>query len=147
MDENKLEPAGPEMTTPPPAEGSLPEHKKSRKLILWCALIGAVIALILSPIPGISWPFLAALEIFMFLRLVTYYGYKLSFGYVLLLILALVAISAFLTLVFGFVLGSLAWLIGLGWLVKMVVAGLVVWGLGEAAIHILDRIASSAKPV
>jgi hypothetical protein len=146
MDENTLEPVKPEMTTPPPAEGTLPDYNKSRKLILWCALIGAAIALVLSPIPGISWPFLTALEIFMFIRLATNCGFKLSNGKILLLILALVAISAVLTLVFGFFLGSLAWLFGLGWLVKMVVAGLVVWGLGEAAIYILARLASSAKP-
>jgi len=91
------------------------------------------------------------LEIFMFLRIATrYFGYKLTNWKailpVILLVVALLVISSILTLVFGFILGTLAWMIGLGWLVKMVVAGLVIWGLGEAAIYGLDKIAGSHKP-
>ena len=124
------------------------KHKLARQLILWCALGGAGIALLVSPIPGASWPFLMGLEIFMFLRIaVSYYGYKITSSTVILLVIGLLVISTILTLVVGELIGTLAWMIGMGWLIKSVVAGLVVWGLGEGAIYVLDKIAASEQPV
>lgn len=120
------------------------KHKLARQLILWCSLGGAGIALLVSPIPGASWPFLMGLEIFMFLRIaVSYYGYKISSSTVILLVIGLLVISTILTLIIGELIGTLAWMIGMGWLIKMVVAGLVVWGLGEGAIYVLDKIGDS----
>jgi uncharacterized protein (DUF697 family) len=122
------------------------KHSSARKLVIWCALGGAGIALLCSPLPGVSWPFLMALEIFMFVRIaVTYYGYKITSSTVALLVIGLLVVSTILTLIVGELLGTLAWMIGLGWLIKTVVAALVIWGLGEGAIYVLDRIAEQSN--
>jgi uncharacterized protein (DUF697 family) len=108
------------------------KHEKARRLILWCTIGGAGIAFLLSPIPGASWPFLMALEISMFLRIaVTYYGYKITSGTVILLVIGLLVISTILTIVVGELIGTLAWMIGMGWLIKMVVAGFGSLGFGR----------------
>ena len=116
-------------------------HKKARQLILWCTIAGAAIALLLSPIPGASAPFLIGLEIFMFLKIANaYVGYKIEKSTIILVAIGLVVMSTILTILIGDILGTIAWAVGLGWLVKMAVAAVVIWGLGEGAIYILDKI-------
>lgn len=130
----------------PPAAGSpsakkaiANKHGQSRQLIYRCALIGSVIALMLSPIPGASAPFLMGLEIYMLLKIAKdYYGLKTSSQTVVLLIVGLLVISTVLTLLVSEVIAIIFLVVG--WLIKMVVAGLVIWGLGEAAIIGLDKI-------
>jgi hypothetical protein len=151
MDEFSLGPAEIERAPSSSVEDQAASTPSIRKgvhiFILLCALAGSVIALILSPIPGASWPLLIILEIFMMVRVARkYFAFKFSASTIAFLVLALLAISSVLTLLIGELIGSLAWMAGIGWFIKMMVAFLVIWGMGECLVYSLGRVVAKSPP-
>ena len=53
-------------------------HSKARFLIRWCAIIGAIVAFLLFPIPCVSWPVLMAIEVYMLINILKIYNYELD---------------------------------------------------------------------
>lgn len=113
-------------------------HPAARKIILLCAVVGAIVALILSPIPCASWPVLMAIEVYMLVTIVKLYDYVLDGKLLLIIFGLLLGISAVLSFVVGDVISLLTAML-FAPVVKPIVAALVIWGLGEGAIYVLDR--------
>lgn len=118
-------------------------HKKSWNLILWCVIIGAAFALLVSPIPCAAWPVLSVLEAFMLYRIATrFYGIPVTNGVVWMVLVGLLGISFVLSIGIGELVTIASAYIG-GLVVKPLVAALVIWGLGYAEMVILDKVLES----
>ena len=113
-------------------------HKKSHQVILWCVIAGAIFALIVSPIPCAAWPVLLILEAYMFYVIAKSYGFTLTNGVVVAMFAGLLGISFVLSLLVGEAVTFLSAFVAAP-IVKPIVAALVIWGLGESAIAILDK--------
>jgi len=113
-------------------------HSTARNTIFWCVVAGTIIAFLLSPIPCASWPVLMAIEIYMLVRIVKLYDYELDGKLMLTIFGLLLGISAVLSFVVGDLIALLTAML-FAPVVKPIVAALVIWGLGEGAIYILDR--------
>jgi len=113
-------------------------HKQAWKIIIWCIVAGALFALIVSPIPCAAWPVLLFLEAYMFYAIAKLYGYKLTSGLLWTMLAGLLAISFVLSLAIGEVVSLLTGYLAV-WIIKPLVAALIIWGLGASAIYILDR--------
>ncbi|MBN2004298.1 MAG: DUF697 domain-containing protein [Anaerolineae bacterium] len=110
-------------------------RKKARAMAKKWAVGGGALALLVSPIPGVSQPFLTAIEVKLILDIAKLYGFKLKFEDIL------------GTLLLLFVLGSvikwgvmeLATAIPIaGWAFKGGVAAAAIYGWGEAAIRYFE---------
>ncbi len=127
-------------STPPPSSPPQPSiqalHKHARALIWRFALGGGLFALFVSPIPGASSAFLVFLEAWMLYRLSKLYRFEVSGALMVMSVLGLLALSFGLKVVVGDIIGLIPIL---GWMVKALVAGGVIWGLGEAAIMLFDK--------
>ncbi len=113
-------------------------HSTARKIIYWCIFAGAVAALLLSPFPCASWPVLMAIEIYMLIRIVKTYDYELDTKTLLIIFGLLLGISAVLSFLVGDLLALLTAML-FAPVIKPIIAALVIWGLGEGTIYILDR--------
>jgi len=113
-------------------------HTTARKTIFWCVVVGTVTALLLSPIPCASWPVLMAIEVYMLISIVKLYDYELDGKLLLIIFGLLLGISAVLSFVVGDLISLLTAML-FAPVVKPIVAALVIWGLGEGAIYVLDR--------
>lgn len=107
-------------------------YMKINKLIRDCALIGAVIALLLVWVPFGSWPFLMALEIYMLVQIGKSYGYRYTDGLFVSMALGLLVLSIGLSAVLAPLTESFLCFI------KPFLAGGIVWAMGEGAKGILD---------
>jgi molecular chaperone DnaK (HSP70) len=97
---------------------------------------GGAFALLVSPIPGLSQPFLTALEAKLVMEISEIYGYKLEKKEIATVIGGLLAGGTLLKL--G-VMEALTFAPGIGWGLKAGVAGGAVAGLGEVAIRYFDQ--------
>ena len=113
-------------------------HPTARKTIFRCVVVGAIAAFFLSPIPCASWPVLMAIEIYMLITIVKLYNYELDTKLLLMIFGLLLGISAVLSFVVGDLISILTAML-FAPVVKPIVAALVIWGLGEGAIYVLDR--------
>ena len=114
------------------------QHTEARKIIYICIVGGVIVAFFLSPIPCASWPVLMAIEVFMLVRIVKLYNYELDPKTLLMIFGLLLGVSAILSLVVGEAIALLTAMVAAP-VVKPLVAGLVIWGLGEGTIYILDH--------
>jgi hypothetical protein len=115
-------------------------HNASRKSLMIYVVIGTVVALLVSFLPCVSWPFLMIVEIVMFYRLTRNYNYSVSDSIFLFLCLGLFGMSIILTIAVG-VIVELFPIINIA--LKPILAALIIWGMGEGAIWALDK--QSAK--
>ncbi len=113
-------------------------HAEARKTIYICIVVGVIAAFLLSPIPCASWPILMAIEIFMLFKIVKLYNYELDPQTKLIIFGLLLGISAILSLFVGEAVAFLTAMVAAP-VVKPLVAGLVIWGLGEGTIYVLDH--------
>ncbi|MBI3241803.1 MAG: Hsp70 family protein [Chloroflexi bacterium] len=124
----------PPLLPPPVPPETLRQDRraKARKTIRLMVLIGVGVALALVWLPFGSWPFLMAIEVYMMLEIAKSYGYKYTDGLIILLVIGLLALSIGLSTALAPFTETLFCL------VKPVIAGLVIWGMGEGTIAILD---------
>ncbi len=107
-------------------------EKQVRPYILW----GCVVAAVLAPIPGLAPVVLIAMEIWMTYQISKTYGANLNGSMIILTGVLLLAMSIGLKTAVEFVLTIFYILCFL----KPLVAGIVIWGLGQGAIWFFDRI-------
>lgn len=131
---------------PPPSHTPFPSleeklnsyHKLSRSLILKCIIAGAIFAFVVAPVPCAAWPVLTCIEAYMLIQIVKFYGYKLEPDLIGGIVVLLLAVSFVLSIAIGEIVSTLLLFVG-AFVVKPLVAGCVIWGLGESAIYLLDQ--------
>ena len=111
-------------------------NAKARRMLPTFTLIGAGIALLLSPIPGASSPPLVFLEVVMLYRMAHAYLLKITSSAILWTVIALLGMSFLIKLV---VVELITFVPVFGWMVKPLTAGMVIWILGELAIKFYEK--------
>ena len=113
-------------------------HHDARKAIRIYVLIGATFALLVSWLPFAAWPVLLALEVHMFIKIASKYKQRLETNALWFLLGGLLLVSFLLSWVIAEAISFLSAYVAAP-IVKPLIAGLVIWGLGEGAIYILDQ--------
>ena len=111
-------------------------HKRARDMAIWYAVGGAAFALLVSPIPGASSAVLVFLEAMMIYNISKLYHFPINPRIVVGGVVLLLSLSFGIKMVVELIIG---WVPLLGWLVKTMVAGGVIYGLSEASLMLFDK--------
>lgn len=121
---------------PPP--GSLEAcSRRARLTTLWFILGGGALAFLVSPMPGAASAVLIFLEAWMLYLIARIYGLAVPSGWVIAAMGVLLALSLVLKLLVMEILTTFAplW----GWLIKPLIAMLVIWLLSESTIQLYRK--------